>query len=69
MNSSEEEFEPAQTKCSNRKPGAASISQIIENAEKDRLSSKQTAKQLQFGRGAPGTRYIQDLWIERFNAF
>lgn len=38
-------------------------------ANNDRISSKRTVKQLEFGHGAPGTGALQELWVERFNAF
>ncbi|KAK9246717.1 hypothetical protein V1506DRAFT_505362 [Lipomyces tetrasporus] len=69
FNSSDVEFEPAPSKASGRRPGQASIAKIIEEASNDRLSSKRTLRQLQFGHGAPGTRENQELWVERFNAF
>ena len=69
LNSSDMEFEPEPSKRSNRHPGQASIDQIIQAASEDRLTSKRTAKQLEFGRGAPGTRAKQELWVARFNAY
>lgn len=66
--SSDVEFEPAPTKSKGPR-GQASIARIIEEADTDRLSSKRTVKQLQFGHGSPGTRANQDLWIQRFNTF
>jgi len=35
----------------------------------DRRSSKRTVKQLLYGCDAPDTRYHQELWTNRFNAF
>jgi hypothetical protein len=52
-----------------KRPGQASIDQIVQHAIDDRLSSKRTIKKLQFGYGAPRTIESQTLWIERFNAF
>ncbi|KAK9239336.1 hypothetical protein V1525DRAFT_417743 [Lipomyces kononenkoae] len=69
FNSSDIEFEPVPSKASARRPGQASIAKIIEEASNDRLSSKRALRQLQFGRGAPSTRKVQELWVERFNAF
>lgn len=69
QNSSDLEFEPPPSKTSGRDPGQASIAQIIQNASNDRLTTKRTVKQLQFGCGAPGTRVQQELWVNRFNAF
>ncbi|KAK9238767.1 hypothetical protein V1525DRAFT_387155 [Lipomyces kononenkoae] len=69
FNSSDVEFEPAPSKASGRRPGQVSIAKIIQETSNDRMSSKRAIKQLQFGRGAPGTRRAQELWVERFNAF
>jgi len=49
--------------------GQASIDEILKHAESDRLTSKVTVKQLQWGHGAPGTQRSQALWLNRFNAF
>ena len=49
--------------------GQASIDKIIESAEADRISSKRTAKQLQFGSGAPRTILTQRHWADRFDEF
>src|ERR1700760_684659 len=69
FNSSDLEFEPAQTKRAKNRSGQASIDLIVEFAARDRVLSKKTVKQLEFGYGAPMTREHQSLWIERFNAF
>ncbi|KAK9245323.1 hypothetical protein V1506DRAFT_521936 [Lipomyces tetrasporus] len=69
FNSSDIEFEPPVNNRSGTQPGRASIAQIIENADSDRLTSKRAFKQLQFGHGPPGTRTQQELWVARFNAF
>lgn len=68
FNSSDVEFEAAPSKNTGR-PGLASIARIVQDAESDRLTSKRTVKQLQFGRGSPGSRYDQELWVGRFNVF
>lgn len=68
INSSDMEFgPPPTTKAFPR--GQASIAQIIENASNDRISSKKTVKELQFGAGAPKTLQAQQLWVQRFEAF
>ncbi|KAK9486020.1 hypothetical protein V1527DRAFT_482434 [Lipomyces starkeyi] len=69
FNSSGIEFEPAVSKNSGRRPGRASIAQIIEASDIEGLTSKRTVKQLQFEHGSPSTRAQQQLWAERFNAF
>jgi hypothetical protein len=68
LDSSDIDFGPAVDKR-NSTAGRASIEAIIANAASDRITSKRRAKQLQFGRGAPGTRYTQNLWVLRFEAF
>lgn len=42
---------------------------IIDDAISDRLTSKRVTKQLELGHGVDGTRYIQNLWITRFDAY
>ena len=69
LNSSDIEFEPGPSKASSKTPGLASITQIVADADDDRISSKRRVKQLEFGNGAPSTRLTQELWIGRFNAF
>ncbi|KAJ6178691.1 hypothetical protein N7519_009152 [Penicillium mononematosum] len=49
--------------------GQDSTDAIIQNSAANRLTSKKRVKQLQFGHGAPGTRYSQNLWVRRFNAY
>jgi hypothetical protein len=49
--------------------GAASIQLMIENRVADRHNSKRTMTQLEFGRGAPGTRNAESLWVNRFENF
>ena len=61
-------IEPVPSKLATSR-GKASIELIIKNAKSDRIISKQTVKQLQFGHGAPGIRDHQSLWVARFNAF
>lgn len=34
-----------------------------------RISTKRTARQMQFESGAPGTRSSQSLWVNRLNSF
>ena len=68
INSSDLEVEPAPRK-DKYKRGEASIAMIIEQAANNRVSSKKTVKQLQFGKGAPGTQVTQHLWVRRFNAY
>ena len=65
FNSSDIEFEeqPAHLKKSARPIGQKSIAQIIDSAEADRLSSKRTTKQLEFGHETPDTRYFYQLWV------
>ena len=67
FNSSDVEFSPVKSK--RRNVGQQSIEDIIRDATQDRLESKKTYKQLEFGFGAPGTREKQDLWIQRFEAY
>ena len=50
-------------------PRKAPVELLIENAETDRITSKRTIKQLQFGHGAPKTPESQSLRVIRFNAF
>jgi hypothetical protein len=69
VNSSDVEFEPPEVDKQLSTAGQASIDQIIANATSDRLTSKRRLKQLEFGSGAPDTRYKQSLWVRRFNAF
>jgi hypothetical protein len=69
LNSSDLEFEAPAIDKRNPTAGQASIDAIIANAASDRITSKKTAKQLQFGRGAPGTRDHETLWVRRFEAF
>lgn len=68
FNSSDVEFAPASPKLPTHL-GKKSIEKIIEDAGEDRLTSKRTAKQLAFGHGAIGTRLMQSLWVQRFEAF
>ncbi|MCJ1267501.1 hypothetical protein MMC22_007386 [Lobaria immixta] len=58
LNSSDIEFEPGPSKASSKTPGLASITQIVADAEDDRISSKSRVKQLEFGNGAPSTRFL-----------
>ena len=69
LNSSDFEFDEPIQKRPNTFPGQQSIQQIVERAQEDRYKSKRTAKQMQYGTGAPGTRYLQSLWAARFEAF
>lgn len=69
FNSSDLEFEPPTTSKQAAFRGQASIDLIIKNAHADRISSKKTIQQLEFGHGAPSTRAHQTLWINRFNAY
>lgn len=69
FNSSDVEFEVPSVSKQAAYRGQASIDQLVKHAQSDRLTSKRTVKQLQFGHGAPGTRAKQSLWIRRFNAF
>lgn len=39
------------------------------SAPEDRITTKRTVKQLEFGHGALRTQAIQTLWVTRFNAF
>ena len=50
-------------------PRKASVEPLIGDAETDRITSKRTIKQLQFGHGAPKTQESQSLRATRFNAF
>lgn len=63
------ELLPRHSRIADYQTGLASIAQIVADAEDDRISSKKTVKQLEFGSGAPSTRLAQELWIGRFNAF
>jgi len=66
FNSSDVELElPVRTKRHTIK----SIDKIIEASGEDRLKTKAAVKSIEFGHGAPGTRYEQDLWVTRFNTF
>lgn len=70
IDSSVMEFEQEGPPAKKRKPaGAAGIMRIMASSTVDRLSSKRTVKELEYGRGAPGTRAAQHLWVGRFNAF
>lgn len=70
FHSSDVEYEPAVSKRKEFEfAGKASIDRMVEDAPKDRVTSKRTVKQLEFGRGAIGTRYQQALWVNRFEHF
>lgn len=70
FNSSDLEFdEDPVPAAGHRRPGQASIDKMIADAEKDRISSKKTVKQLKLHSAAPGTEKSRSLWITRFNAF
>ncbi|KAK5703447.1 hypothetical protein LTR17_022089 [Elasticomyces elasticus] len=49
--------------------GEASIKRMVQMRDELRMKSKKTVKQLTFGHSAPSTRYSQDLWLARFQAF
>lgn len=49
--------------------GKASIEAIIQNATRDRFTSKKTSKQLVYVKGSRKTQYVNNLWYERFQAF
>lgn len=68
IDSSDFEFEPpVTTKAVNL--GRASLEKIIQAAAEDRYTTKKTAKQLEYGSGAPGSRALQQLWSVRFETF
>lgn len=69
FNSSDVEFGSPENDKRSYLIGQDSIDSIIENSARNRLASKKTVKQLQFGHGAPGTREKQDLWVRRFNSY
>lgn len=48
--------------------GAKSIARMIDEKVENRLFSKVFEKTLTFQKGAPGTKYAQQLWSNRFNA-
>jgi len=52
---------PERSKLNSRRFGQASIDAMIETAVDDRLASKKTVKQSEFGYGAPSTRSSQQL--------
>lgn len=64
----EEEEQPARKKRFDT-AGEASIAKLIEQGDANRHSSKQTVRNLKWGSGAPSTRRVQDLWVNRFKAF
>lgn len=45
------------------------LDRIIEEAEIDRIKTKQNAEQLKFGRDFKLTRKNQECWAARFNTF
>ena len=49
--------------------GEKSIQEMLITAVDDRIASKREVKQLEFGRGAPGTQSAQSLWVRRFESF
>ena len=68
INSMNFEFEPPEaSKALN--VGRARIEKIIQEAQEDRYTTKKTAKQLEYGHGVAGTRYLQQLWTTRFDTF
>lgn len=67
FNSSDLEFEDNPNPA--RVYGQASIKRLIQDAERDRIGSKKTVKQLQNQGFAPSTTYAQLLWNQRFKAY
>ena len=69
FNSSDVEFDPpAETKQA-YSWGQDSIELLLANAESDRLSTKRTVKQLEYGHGAPKTKGHQTRWLRRFHSY
>lgn len=67
--SSDYEFEEAITRKAVKDIASKSLEKIIQAAQEDRYLSKKTSKQLEWGHGSPGTQYLQQLWIARFQTF
>ena len=61
VNSSDFEFESPTYMKANKHAGQASLDRIIEAAEQDRYTTKKTAKQWEYGHGAPDTMYRHNL--------
>ncbi|TKA38536.1 hypothetical protein B0A54_09471 [Friedmanniomyces endolithicus] len=57
--------DPPSSPSRNSRAGEKSIGQICEHAAADRISSKRTVKQLQFGRGVLTSRRYQHLWQKK----
>lgn len=68
FNSSDLEFEPA-PRNPFYKAGLSSIQAIVESAAEDRISSKKMSKQLAFVEASKKTKYMSNLWHNRFMAF
>lgn len=69
FNSSDMEFEPRKKSKRSPRAGQRSINAIIKDAEIDRVNSKKTLQQLEYGRRAPGTMDTQNVWVNRLNTF
>lgn len=70
FNSSDIEFdEEPNTSTTFHFDGQATINRMIEDAQRDRIASKKTVKQLKQQGLAPGTSRKQSLWVKRFEAF
>jgi len=62
--------DPAEPSPSRARIGEKSIQRIFQDATADRVTTKKLVKQLQYSDGgiAPGTRYLQTLWVRRFES-
>ncbi|KAI3398505.1 hypothetical protein diail_9029 [Diaporthe ilicicola] len=70
FNSSDVEFDDDPSpELNERLYGQESIDRMIADAQKDRISSKKTVKQLRFQGVAPKSQSYQSLWTRRFEAF
>ena len=69
FNSSDVEFEPPPVDPRRLRAGQRSITAMIAEAGSLRMSTKRTARELDFASGAPGTRAGQTLWVNRFDSF
>lgn len=68
LDSSDVEWEPPKPKL-RRDLGRESIDSMAATHAEDRLESKRTFKQLQFGSNLPNVRLAQSLWVQRFEDF
>ncbi|KAK5722526.1 hypothetical protein LTR15_005757 [Elasticomyces elasticus] len=49
--------------------GKATIERMLTTAPEDRLSTKKYIKGMKYSYSSPGTRKIQDMWVNRFDSF